>query len=262
MSTYDTLASRRILEKLVKRRNEMPPIYYAFVRGKRFRNTIEKEAIIHSVRMEEIEKGYNSKTAFNRGLRENIKNLKQASQISSLYNGYLDSGFIEGIGRSIDPLDNKEGFRKKIESKTMGSFGYVTIRGATKNPPAPEKIENEMNGFIEENNNLEDIIDKAIHAHFHIARIHPFFDGNGRTARLIQNIILAYGKYPPIIIKEDERDEYCSLLDNAVSSYWFHDRKRTKEQGKFYNYLVSKIDKSFDEIEEIMDKIINKAIKR
>lgn len=52
----------------------------------------------------------------------------------------------------------------------------------------------------------------AFQFHLDYVTIHPFFDGNGRTARIFTNLILiAYG-YPPIYIKNDEKIRYYQYL--------------------------------------------------
>jgi Fic family protein len=48
---------------------------------------------------------------------------------------------------------------------------------------------------------------------YEIARLHPFFDGNGRTARLLMNAHLLQRRYPPLIIEPDRRGVYLDALD-------------------------------------------------
>ncbi len=50
--------------------------------------------------------------------------------------------------------------------------------------------------------------------HLGFARIHPFFDGNGRIARLISNLPLLRGGFPPLLISPERRAEYIDLLWN------------------------------------------------
>lgn len=42
-------------------------------------------------------------------------------------------------------------------------------------------------------------------AHLKLVDIHPFSDGNGRTSRLLMNLILIKAGYPPVIIMKQER---------------------------------------------------------
>jgi Fic family protein len=51
-------------------------------------------------------------------------------------------------------------------------------------------------------------------AHFDLVSIHPFYDGNGRTSRLLMNYIQAYHGLPlAIVFKEDKADYYVALQE-------------------------------------------------
>ena len=52
-------------------------------------------------------------------------------------------------------------------------------------------------------------------SHWSFLRIHPFDDGNGRTARLLTNYVLLRSDLPPMAIKTSERDRYIGALQNA-----------------------------------------------
>ena len=52
-------------------------------------------------------------------------------------------------------------------------------------------------------------------SHWSFVRIHPFDDGNGRTARLITNYVLLRQNLPPMVIKSDHRDRYIGALQHA-----------------------------------------------
>ena len=51
--------------------------------------------------------------------------------------------------------------------------------------------------------------------HYRFIRIHPFDDGNGRTARIIMNFILMQFGFPPVIIKTDDKANYFAALQMA-----------------------------------------------
>lgn len=57
----------------------------------------------------------------------------------------------------------------------------------------------------------------SVQLHVSFARIHPFFDGNGRLARLIANIPVLKSGLPPIIIPRQQRKQYI----DALSAYHF-----------------------------------------
>jgi Fic family protein len=58
-------------------------------------------------------------------------------------------------------------------------------------------------------------IDLAIKAHYGLVTIHPFVDGNGRTARLLFNLILLQSDLPIVFIAKEDRSEYLSALEKA-----------------------------------------------
>jgi hypothetical protein len=60
-----------------------------------------------------------------------------------------------------------------------------------------------------------DPIELAALAHHRLVAIHPFIDGNGRTARLVMNLILMRAGYPPTVIQRINRRQYYRVLDQA-----------------------------------------------
>jgi len=55
----------------------------------------------------------------------------------------------------------------------------------------------------------------AAEFHYRYIRIHPFDDGNGRTARILMNFILLKFGYPPVIIKTEDKANYFAALQQA-----------------------------------------------
>jgi len=67
--------------------------------------------------------------------------------------------------------------------------------------------------------NVDAAVDAYIWSHMTFVRIHPFFDGNGRIARLIANLPVLLGGQPPVVLPMAFRERYISLLweyQNAV----------------------------------------------
>ncbi len=48
--------------------------------------------------------------------------------------------------------------------------------------------------------------------HYEFIRIHPFDDGNGRTARILMNFILLRFGYPPVVVKTEDKENYFAAL--------------------------------------------------
>jgi len=86
--------------------------------------------------------------------------------------------------------------------------------------PHPNDIEHLMGlwfesfGEIRELQSFDECAELYTDMHIAFASIHPFFDGNGRLARLIANIPLLKSGFLPIIISNDDREEYIELLSN------------------------------------------------
>jgi Fic family protein len=63
--------------------------------------------------------------------------------------------------------------------------------------PNPLKIPELMRQFGEWLSTAEPVPSASFEAHFRLSAIHPFSDGNGRTCRLLMNLLLLRGGYPP-----------------------------------------------------------------
>ncbi len=58
----------------------------------------------------------------------------------------------------------------------------------------------------------------AFEAHFRLTAIHPFADGNGRTARLLMNLLLLREGYPPVAVRPEDRIPYLEALERSSES--------------------------------------------
>ena len=78
-----------------------------------------------------------------------------------------------------------------------------------------QDVDIEMEELLDEINSFSgsDIITAASYFHVKFENIHPFADGNGRTGRLALNYFLLTHDYPPVIIHEQDRNEYFQALE-------------------------------------------------
>jgi Fic family protein len=58
----------------------------------------------------------------------------------------------------------------------------------------------------------------AFDAHWRLTAIHPFADGNGRTARLLMNLVLLRGGYPPVAVRPEDRLPYLAALETGSTA--------------------------------------------
>lgn len=129
---------------------------------------------------------------------------------------------------------------KNIDNENAGIYrrANVLISGASHIPPSYEQLDFEMQTLILTYNNdwpkYHPIVRSAL-IHGEFVKIHPFIDGNGRTARLLLNFELMKRGYPPIVIKKEDRLEYYEALDIAHT---------TNDYSLFINLITKLVEES------------------
>lgn len=92
----------------------------------------------------------------------------------------------------------------------------VRITGAGFRPPAPQEMFQQMRWFFADMPRQREklnAIEWAAWTHAELVRIHPFPDGNGRTARMLMNLQLLTEGFQPISIAKEERLAYYEALE-------------------------------------------------
>ncbi|MDB4900739.1 MAG: hypothetical protein JWQ63_20 [Mucilaginibacter sp.] len=84
----------------------------------------------------------------------------------------------------------------------------------------------------------------ALKFHLDYLTIHPFYDGNGRTARILSNLILISYGFPPLYIKENEKEKYYQYLTD-IQSYG-------GEPDLFYNFMANLLLRSLSLISDTL----------
>ena len=96
----------------------------------------------------------------------------------------------------------------------------VYIRGANVTPPTAREVERLTSEWLDWLNgpglNYPSVVRAAI-SHHDFEVIHPFVDGNGRTSRLLLNLLLMREGYPPALILREWRGRYLRALDTATT---------------------------------------------
>lgn len=82
-------------------------------------------------------------------------------------------------------------------------------------PPANEQLMDCMIALKECIAEEESYPVKAVLGHFFMGYIHPFVDGNGRTARFLMNYLFSVGGYEWVVIKQKNRNKYLTALESA-----------------------------------------------
>jgi len=94
-----------------------------------------------------------------------------------------------------------------VLTQTGEIFRFTTVE------ETPSEMHDLINWFREKSKENEvNPISLATKFHYKFIRIHPFDDGNGRTARILMNFILMQFGYPPAIIKTEDKENYFAVL--------------------------------------------------
>ena len=117
-----------------------------------------------------------------------------------------------------DPLDVHARVLADIDPSSAGRFrsGRVLIKGTRFIPPGSHKFDDLIPMMLGLANapGMPPAL-RAAELHYNLVAIHPFNDGNGRTARLMMNHHLLRHGYPHTIIEVGDRAEYLSALEEA-----------------------------------------------
>lgn len=114
----------------------------------------------------------------------------------------------------------------------------VFIRGSNVDLPQPHKVPYMMAQFIKWLQGIQEHpVQIAADTHYKFVSIHPFIDGNGKTARLLMNLILLIHGYPLAIIRNEERTDYLEALNIA----------QTKDSlQRFYTIIETAVEHTLD----------------
>lgn len=118
-----------------------------------------------------------------------------------------------------DILHIHEAILKGIDDANAGHYRSVPVRisGSTVVLPNPIKVPDLMCEFAEWLACHQELhpVEFAAEAHYRLVTIHPFVDGNGRSARLLMNMALLMSGYPAAIIRKRDRLAYIKSLEKA-----------------------------------------------
>ena len=124
----------------------------------------------------------------------------------------------------------------------------VRIVGAYTEPAEPHFIREKMEVLLSENEKRKGempLIERIARFHLEFEGIHPFIDGNGRTGRLLLNLELIRGGYPPINVKFTDRKRYYDAFD----SYY-----RDGDAGAMINLIAEYVNERLDEYLNILSQ--------
>lgn len=172
-------------------------------------NAIEGSTLTRSETAVVVEKGI---TIGGKPLRDHLEALDHMDALA----------FVRVLAASAEPLregDVREIHRLVLARSDPDEAGRYSARqrrvlGSAVRFPSPAEIPPLMADFADWLGKAEVEPPTAFEAHYRLVTIHPFSDGNGRTARLLMNLLLFRAGYPPVVIAPEERVAYLDALQS------------------------------------------------
>jgi len=142
----------------------------------------------------------------------------------------------ENLVRSLNQI-----VQQNIDKEWAGKYrnSAVIIGGADHKPPEALEIPKMMRNLIawvKNNEKKINPIELASILHHKLVYIHPFFDGNGRTSRLVMNIILMQSGFPLVIVMKNDRKRYYQSLSLADKG----------DYNSFVNFIARAVERTLD----------------
>ena len=185
---------------------------------------------------------------------------KDIQEVKNAYEAYEQIDKINPY--SVDDLKKIHGILTFLIEKDAGKFrnhgeavydGNIQIFMAPPHKMVPTLMDNLFNWMIENKDKVNPLILSSVF-HYEFVFIHPFHDGNGRTARIWQTAILSNWEkaftYLPIegMIKKNQ-EEYYKVIDNC---------NKAGESTEFIEFMLKMINDTIDDVinsREMKDKL-------
>ncbi len=151
------------------------------------------------------------RTPANRELREiyDLKNTRDVLFWLMDKRKLIDHKLIEEIHKKLlKDIDNRKGYRTKDIRVFKSHFD------ASPGIYVKADMELLLKWYNQNKSKLHPFV-LACMFHHKFEKIHPFYDGNGRTGRMLMNYILMKAEYPPSVIYKKNRSDYLDALGSA-----------------------------------------------
>lgn len=198
-----------------------------------------------------------------------IKSFQNLEKVTKLKNAQHEAmnkkeadKYCKNLGKAYDYLLEKIKIEEQFEGHTdiitlhgfidPESYANNTTRYRTKEvkfgdfmPPEPGVIYSLMDNLLYNMNKIKLPQIKGIYFHHEFVRIHPFVDGNGRTARMVKNWILMYELYPPVFIDTPEdKLRYIDVLERSFKGFFDNPYDANSATEEFANQELMRINQS------------------
>lgn len=164
--------------------------------------------------------------------------------------------YLKSLVKNTEPINGRlvrelhQMILSRIADEWAGTYRTVPVRisGAQHQPPHFLEVPALMDLWEQELSNSSDLhpVIAAADAHEKLVTIHPFVDGNGRTARLVMNLVLMRAGYPAIVIPSDSasRLAYYDALEATQTA---------SDPHAFRNFIIQATGNMLDRYLQTLD---------
>lgn len=167
------------------------------------------------------------------------KRFEDAKMLKNLYNTFISelyfikNGNKEVIDKRFLMQMHSQLVDELVDDRERGIIRKraVRIAGSDYEPLAsPMAIEEELDRIIEEQTRLSNPLERAVYLHCNIAKLQPFIDGNKRTARLVESVVLMNEDIIPIFSTNN-----IDINDYRTGILYFYE---TGEYTRYADYFL------------------------
>ena len=135
---------------------------------------------------------------------------------------------------------------QKVEPEEAGRYSTHNrvIAGSSLILPSPAEIPARMGDFARWLEKAPPTSEAAFDAHEGLVTIHPFSDGNGRTSRLLMNLLLLKNGFPPVVVRPEDRPAYFDALDAT----------RAGDRPAYHRFMNTRLETALDHHLEILQR--------
>lgn len=148
-------------------------------------------------------------------LQYTLENAKSKKPITIQMLQTIGGKVLKSTGKTYNTvlgnIDSSKGEFRKGNVRAGKSYfvSYDKVEGLTK------KLVDYLQKEMKEPKSISQALELANAAHFDLVTIHPFYDGNGRTSRLLMNYIQAFYNLPLATVFKEDRSEYFQALTDT-----------------------------------------------
>lgn len=198
-------------------------------------NAIEGNTLTRMETALVLERGVEGLTISGKPLKDHLEAVGHHDAL-----GYVRT--LAGTAEPVREVDVRAIHRLVMERLEPAEAGKYSdherfIKGSSVILPSPGEIGPLMSDFGQWLLRTPASPECAFEAHARLVTIHPFSDGNGRTARLLMNLLLMKDGYPPVVIGPEHRLSYLDSLQKLQTE---------SDAGPYTEFLYSRLAASLD----------------